>query len=381
MELTAVLQSQQDAEAEQTASQAENTTADNLTAPPVGEVGLVNGDGAHVSIYTESSLPIPPMSQEASQLSTIPVDPAHPAPVAEDAAPGAGDQPPAEQSTTPPTVWQAHNLDIDIVSLKLSKHKYLTPSDFLADISRIEENADKLGDPDRIARIGEMGAHARMHVMNFDPAWEPRFEAYAQRVRDRKAKRQKEKEDRKRSEVVTDSTPATADTATVAETAPNGLGDGDGSLKRAREDDGQAAPGTDDVRGEKRMREDVDVVMEDSTVSSLTETPVTSAPPTQPQPLPEPPAPESVITVPPPRIVYPDFSVPAGALQELETALVFGTNQFTVEQLEQLRAACFDKIWRHRADWDRAACIAEVQKTCAGLIHEVQEDRDGEEED
>ena len=41
------------------------------------------------------------------------------------------------------TTWQAHNLDIDLISLKLSKHKYLTPSDFLADIAKIEENAEK----------------------------------------------------------------------------------------------------------------------------------------------------------------------------------------------------------------------------------------------
>lgn len=364
--------------------------ANGIAAERNGEIVItpvvnVNGDGSHVSPYTESALPIPPMSQETSQLSSLPTEtvdappPAvavptaaiEPAPEAES---GASDVAvavaPVVAASTP--VWQAHNLDIDIISLKLSKHKYLTPSDFLADIAKIEENADKLGDPDRITRIGEMGAHARMHVMGFDPAWGPRFDAYAQRVKERKAKRQREKEDKKRGA----ESDAEAVDAGTAETLPNGAVEAT-SLKRPRED------GEETGREDKRMREGEDVVMADTSASMVpASTEPSSAmdlPTTAPSQLSQPePGASTSTTVPPPKVVHPPFVVPGETLAALRRTLINATSAFTVEQLEQLRATCFDKIWRHRADWDRTACVQEVQRAVDGLVVEVDEMREEE---
>lgn len=352
MELSAVLQAQQ-AEVEPV------TNGDTVvTEAEIPTVTVTNGDGSHISPYTESALPIPPMSQETSQLSSLPTDIADPS-VSEPGPTLATDEATALDAAAsgltskPASVWQAHNLDIDIVSLKLSKHKYLTPSDFLADIAKIEENADKLGDPDRITRIGEMGAHARMHVMGFDSAWEPRFEAYAQRVKERKAKRQQEKEDKKRAEAVP------SEDATVL---PNGDGNPENaSLKRPLEDAEERG------REDKRMREGEDIDMADSSLpATVSETVTTIAPKEQPDQHP-------TITVPPPQTVYPSFILPSEPLANLQDSLVNATAAFTVEQLEQLRATCFDKIWRHRADWDRTNCVKEVQLAVESLAVEVDE--------
>lgn len=251
-------------------------------------------------------------------------------------------------ATTPaaPTTWQAHNLDIDLISLKLSKHKYLTPSDFLADIAKIEENAEKLMDPDRITKIGEMGAHARMHVLNFDPAWEPRFEAYAARVKERKAKRAEKRA------AAAPVGPAGSDTAVVQQ-------DGEGSLKRAREDGDE-----EDERGDKRQKEDI--VMEEPTPAApLTTTETTPTPISA-----------EVPTIPPPRPSYPAFILPPTQLSNLKSTLTHATSSFNIEQLEQLRASCFDTIWKYRADWDRTSCLAELGRVVDGFVGEVEELKD-----
>jgi hypothetical protein len=248
----------------------------------------------------------------------------------------------------PPTTWQAHNLDIDLISLKLSKHKYLTPSDFLADIAKIEENAEKLMDPDRITKIGEMGAHARMHVLNFDPAWEPRFEAYAERVRGRKAKRAEERE--RKAAALAGGDP------TVVE-GGEGQQETEGSLKRARDEEGVEG----EERGDKRQKEDI--VMDEPTPATI-----------EPIPTDEP-------TVPPPRTTYPPFILPQSSLSSLQSTLTHATSSFNVEQLEQLRATCFDTIWKYRAEWDRTSCLIDVGKVVDAFVGEVADlNENGEEE-
>ena len=407
MELSAVLQAQQ-AEAAQIAEQALANGDDTITGDPTTDIQMLNGnghgDGSHISPYTESTLPIPPMSQDAPPVSGhadatangTAIDPA-----TNEATDLTGSATAAQASTSTSTskpVWQAHDLDIDIVSLKLSKHKYLTPSDFLADISKIEANADKLGDPDRITRIGEMGAHARMHVMNFDPAWEPRFEAYAQRVRGRKAKRQEEKEERKRLEGASQMEGANGSTGAdaAAATATSGEEAGaiaGGSLKRSREDG--AVEDGESEREDKRMREDVEMDGSSVPVPTITLQTTSEAAPSNPpaagataavQPitlettgetsLPKPESErEQEATVPSPRVVHPPFILPTELLGNLRYALNHATGGFTIEQLEQLRAACFDKIWRHRADWDRTTCVENIQRMVDDFTLEVDESR------
>ena len=81
-------------------------------------------------------------------------------------------------------------------------------------------------------------------------------------------------------------------------------------------------------------------------------------------------------TIPPPRPTYPPFILPAQSLSHLSSTLTHGTSSFNVEQLEQLRAACFDTIWKYRADWDRTVCFREVGMVIDGLVQEVEEMRE-----
>ena len=72
-------------------------------------------------------------------------------------------------------------------------------------------------------------------------------------------------------------------------------------------------------------------------------------------------------TPPPP----PPFVVPSDAVDALRTFLVSGTDDLTVDQLEQLRAACFDIVWRGRSEWDRSAVIGELDELAHDFVDEV----------
>jgi len=292
-------------------------------------VGVANpvASGSTLPALTETLSSVDPISLHDSTSTT------HPTPTAV-----------ANATTT----WQAHNLDIDLISLKLSKHKYLTPSDFLADIAKIEENAEKLMDPDRITKIGEMGAHARMHVLNFDPAWEPRFEAYAERVRGRKAKRAEERE-RKAAAL------AGVEGGDAVVEGGEGVQETEGSLKRARED-GDGVEGEE--RGDKRQKEDIVMDEPVPAVETISEP-----------------------TVPPPRPTYPPFILPPSSLSHLKSTLTHATSSFNIEQLEQLRASCFDTIWKYRAEWDRTGCLVEVGKVVDAFVGEVADLNENPEEE
>lgn len=309
-----------------------------------------------------------------------------------------------EESTLTPTskVWQAHPIDIDVISLKLNKHKYLVPADFLADIAKIEDNANHLGDPERITKISEMGANARMHVTGFDPAWAPRFEAYAERVRERKAKRQKAK-----AAAVTDGEATVSiDESRNTDVATGGPGVepqvGSFSQKRGREEDMDGGI----IRAEKRPREgDVpDLGDIASTAQALMAQPIQpiAGPSTAtPQPLthlpstlaiqptssalepppsatsPLTPLATEIPTVPPPK--YPPFVLPAEQFASLSQTLLEATEDFTIDELEQLRAACYDRIWRARGAWDKTQVIKDVMEVVEGLREEVEMLREEEE--
>jgi len=117
-------------------------------------------------------------------------------------------------------------------------------------------------------------------------------------------------------------------------------------LKRAREEDGAEG----EERGDKRQKEDI--VMDEPTPATI-------------EPIPE------IATVPPPRPTYPPFILPASSLSTLKSTLTHATSSFNIEQLEQLRANCFDTIWKYRAEWDRTGCLVEVGKVVDAFVGEV----------
>lgn len=341
-----------------------------------------------------------------------------------------GDQQQAVATIAKP--WEAHNIDIDIIQRKLVKHKYYTPDEVLADIALIEDNANHTLDADRQLKISEMAAHARMHVQSFDPKWIPEFGRYGERMRQRKTERAKAKAAKEAEAKAAEAKAAELPNgevngeAVTRATEPDAAAGG-GGLKRAREDEGEP-----DANGPvKRPRDDAMDVDEptqavrpgplDATASSAVEsatqpTAVTAEPagpsasangsphgdaaakhqtppakeptppfkestpparepmpaakePTPPAKEPTPPAKEAS---PPP--VYPPLEVPD--LSSLRAVLRDETEILNVEELEQLRAALLDRVWRARKSWDRTALVDDMKSFVDRYIEEVKLDRE-----
>lgn len=66
---------------------------------------------------------------------------------------------------------------------------------------------------------------------------------------------------------------------------------------------------------------------------------------------------------------YPPFVCPLDAVERLRAHLLAKTSAFNVDQLLQLRAACFDAVWHRRSEWDRTALLEEL----GTIVEEVAE--------
>lgn len=297
--------------------------------------------------------------------------------------------------------WEAHNVDIDIIQRKLVKHKYFTPDEVLADIALIEDNANHTLDADRQLKISEMAAHARMHVQSFDPKWIPEFARYGERMRERKAERAKaraarEAEKAKEQETANGEAAAAAGANGEVVAGPQTEAEA-ASLKRPREE------GEEENGPAKRPRDDAmdvdpatEVALETANEIAATVQPIGGGGPTtaisaepasangspakeftpaprEPTPAPKEPTPAKSPTPPP---VYPPLEVPD--LSALRAALRDHTGLLTVEELEQLRAALLDRVWRSRQSWDRGPLVEGLEMFVRRYLDEVKLDREEE---
>ncbi|BGP44653.1 TAT-binding protein-like protein 7, AAA ATPase [Rhodotorula kratochvilovae] len=73
-------------------------------------------------------------------------------------------------------------------------------------------------------------------------------------------------------------------------------------------------------------------------------------------------------TPPPP----PPFVVPSDAIDALASFLAQRTDALNIDQLEQLRAACFDAVWRARSEWDRTRVVQELDELAREFVEEVE---------
>lgn len=80
-------------------------------------------------------------------------------------------------------------------------------------------------------------------------------------------------------------------------------------------------------------------------------------------------SPTPIDATPPP---LPDFILPTEAIDALAQFLKFDTWALNVDQLEQLRAACFDMVWRGKGDWDRTRLIDEIVSLANEFAEEVE---------
>ncbi|GAA5916804.1 hypothetical protein JCM8208_004779, partial [Rhodotorula glutinis] len=73
-------------------------------------------------------------------------------------------------------------------------------------------------------------------------------------------------------------------------------------------------------------------------------------------------------TPPPP----PPFVLPEAEVDALSSFLTSRTDALNSDQLEQLRAACFDAVWRARSAWDRSAVVQELAELAHEFVDEVE---------
>lgn len=286
--------------------------------------------------------------------------------------------------------WKPHDIDLARIQLRVSKHKYFAPQDFLDDILKIVENAKNAQEVPLILKTEELLAQIKLHVDTFDPNWLPRFERYKKRMVERKAEAVKRREAEagkgKEKEDVVEVVVQELNTG-LNVNAPAGLSgeSGEGGLKRAREEEG-----ADGERAGKRARDesmDIDQSIHPSiTVESI---PTASIPSMQQTgessntssrlattsvPIPSVPAPRQATPPPPP--VYPPFICPIDDMNKLSAELRLRTDKLNVDQLEQLRAGLYDLIWRSRAEWDRRDVLGKAIEKVKEFVQEVDEMED-----
>ncbi|GAA5972277.1 hypothetical protein JCM11641_002388 [Rhodosporidiobolus odoratus] len=79
--------------------------------------------------------------------------------------------------------------------------------------------------------------------------------------------------------------------------------------------------------------------------------------------------PTPMAATPPP---LPDFILDSFQVDAFASLLVDRTSSLNVDQLEQLRAACFDTVWRLRARWDRKGMVEELEELVREFVEEVE---------
>lgn len=67
----------------------------------------------------------------------------------------------------------------------------------------------------------------------------------------------------------------------------------------------------------------------------------------------------------------PDFHVDEYGMEQLKDYLRVSTAELSIEELEQLRAACLAVVWRHRTEWDRTALVGELLSIAKEFVQEV----------
>ncbi|KAL8286687.1 hypothetical protein RQP46_004215 [Phenoliferia psychrophenolica] len=93
-----------------------------------------------------------------------------------------------------------------------------------------------------------------------------------------------------------------------------------------------------------------------------------AAPPTQVEEQEEP-----IVVDPPTPEPLPDFVLPEAQVDAFRNFLRDETDRLNVDQLEQLRAACYDIIWRGRKAWDRTEMLDELEGLTREFVEEVNE--------
>lgn len=324
-----------------------------------------------------------------------------------------------------------HNISLDQMEQKVYRDLYLGPEAFLADIDKIVANVYADGEEDLIDKTDQMLNTARIMV---DQACDLSFRQECARMAQREEKRQKAKADKKQK---ARDARAAVNGSVAAATATEG-GASSPSRKRPLDVDGNVDEGSKRQRMDTDMLDattlantitngqsssrlngtssrnvlvpespspyphsgSIAAVNGNATSASLALAGTAAANPAASSQLPllagaALPQPvksvsssmigEAILppSVPATRQVSPElepephapFYVPQAELQKLGGFLERHTAALSVDELEQLRAACYDAIWRARRDWDKTDLVSEMHELASEFIEELEESK------
>ncbi|KAL9936634.1 hypothetical protein V8E36_004702 [Tilletia maclaganii] len=315
------------------------------------------------SLLAEDAPPSTPMRPgQDSQSLQVPVDGNGPISAATNAP-----APPNDAFRRDMTIWL---LSLDKMHTRLFNSYYLTAEEFLDDVQKLVSNAEEAAevDEDRVTKAYEMRTLALILIEQFvDPAFRVECAKTAKRVRDReataaaaaKASKEKGKEAETGAASASNGTGTDAG-APAALTAPDAISNA-GALKRAREGDSNDVAEDSDEAARKRQRQTPPPGSQ--TANGSTSTPSRAIP-----------GPSSRGNGPmgvgsllnganvtrSPAKALPRFELDPNALKALAVHMVGVSVHFNIDQLEQLRAAAFNVVWRRRSDWNRTQLIQEL---------------------
>lgn len=385
---------------------------------------MANADG-----NAEANVGVEPTSEADQTMQAVAAEPADSAATATaDATVAAAAQPPKQQPKT--LFFVFHDISLDKIEMKIYSDKYVGPEPFLADIEKVVENAYADGEEEVINKADQLLNTARIMVdQQCDLSFRQECAKMAAREKDRAKARAEKKQKAKDAKaaaagnVAPEATELSAssstlkrpldnsddgettkrqrmdsdmlDATTAANTAINGQSSsaigrsaiipespspflGDRSASKALVN-GNATSASIALTGRPSFPT---LSGQSASLSAATRTVQPAAPPgisssligeailpaSAPGTRPASPEPEP----------HPPFYVPHEELKQLSAFLEKHTLDLTVDELEQLRAACYDAIWRARRDWDKSNLVKEIYEMANEFVEELEDSKRGE---
>ncbi|KAK0540719.1 TAT-binding protein-like protein 7, AAA ATPase [Tilletia horrida] len=297
-------------------------------------------------------------------------------------APASG--PPAEAFRRDMTIWL---ISLDKMHTRLFNSYYLTAEEFLDDVQKLVSNAEEAAevDEDRVTKAYEMRTLALILIEQFvDPAFRLECAKAAKRIREREAAAAREAKDKATKESagaelgatqagaaqgagVSADASATASGSATDATAPSTFA----TLKRGREDEnGTSGPHDSDAdeAARKRQRQTPQPIPSPANTHLQANGQNVSSQGVQASPARNGPMGMdsllngSNVTRSPSKTATQTqtFEINHEQLGMLANHMVTASADFTIDQLEQLRASAFNTVWQKRSDWNRTALIQEL---------------------
>lgn len=320
-------------------------------------------------------------------------------------------------------------VDLDVIHSDIYYDRYLTIEDFLEDLRIIVDNASLDPEPENFSRASAMLNYS---IITLDQVADPQFRLDCQRMAARERERRKAAKGKARA-AAAEAKAAQGTNGQDAAAAPSAHMNGEGHSQDASRPNLKRPAEDGDIEAQKRPRtEEASSAAVDPSLGPAPQPPTVVASHAAPD-LPglqthvaRPPMPASPLSngivhtrpgsespTPKSNSVYagapaagsldqemqpstapaadeatnereptpepePPFVLPYEALNGLAFSLQFHTDDLSVDQLEQLRAAMCDSIWRGRKDWDRTGLVEELRE----MVEEfVQECRDAKAQD